>query len=387
MTWEDDKKLIRHAMLGIRERENASNPLRTNYYGRYWTKNPEIPWALLAHLVSRNAGYQMSDLRRYIEFDVRPGVHPFDLLTDSHIKALFALLETGNFLIFRDVYPLLEAYQSAKWYMQRDNVDRSTELFQLLSDGAFDADPFIVEEWLRFFDEAKAANWDTGWSLEWSADSPIARLTRALIINEQNQIHDRLLSDPSIRVQYLGLFSPTVDLILTIADALLDATKLCFPVATSSSDATPQHLLIYEVEDFDVLESRIQTGLDLFYWLLQSEPTRTFLTTWVLENPGHHGTRTDYNAVGYSMDRGAAATWSPPLVPHNNYPAVWYDVGTPYTPAYRNVYAPPIGLSSNTTPYQVKTRPGFDYERFLAPHNPVKTVAPHALSERAEIVF
>ena len=53
--------------LDERARHNADNLTRTAFYLAYWRAHPEVTWALLAHLVSRNAGYQMTDLRRHIE--------------------------------------------------------------------------------------------------------------------------------------------------------------------------------------------------------------------------------------------------------------------------------------------------------------------------------
>src|SRR5262245_20696193 len=105
---------------------NDTNPTRTDYYLCYWQQHPEVPWALLAHLISRNAGYQMSDLVRFASIGVVLGntslFNQFSL-----IAMVWALLETANFLIFRDVHPQLEAYRAAKKY-----PDHSDELFDML---------------------------------------------------------------------------------------------------------------------------------------------------------------------------------------------------------------------------------------------------------------
>lgn len=42
---------------------NADNLDRTSTYLTFFHKHPEVHWSLLAHLVSRNAGWSMTDLR------------------------------------------------------------------------------------------------------------------------------------------------------------------------------------------------------------------------------------------------------------------------------------------------------------------------------------
>lgn len=81
---------------------NAHNVARTESYLELyaWTRAhpPDLPWLLMAHLVSRNAGYFMTDLRRVID----------DRRTSADAKPifdnLFFLLERANFLIFWDAW-------------------------------------------------------------------------------------------------------------------------------------------------------------------------------------------------------------------------------------------------------------------------------------------
>ena len=42
---------------------NINNITRTQAYWDYYLRHPEIHWALLAHMVSRNAGWNMTDLK------------------------------------------------------------------------------------------------------------------------------------------------------------------------------------------------------------------------------------------------------------------------------------------------------------------------------------
>ena len=42
---------------------NKNNLNRTNAYLTFYHQHPEIHWAFLAHMVSRNGGYNMTDLK------------------------------------------------------------------------------------------------------------------------------------------------------------------------------------------------------------------------------------------------------------------------------------------------------------------------------------
>ncbi|MDQ6599428.1 DUF2515 family protein [Bacillus salipaludis] len=78
------------------EKKNLDNISRTNAYFRYFKKNPDIIWSFLAHMVSRNGGWNMCDLEGSI----------FPHLLESKIrKQLFLTYERANWLIFHDVFP------------------------------------------------------------------------------------------------------------------------------------------------------------------------------------------------------------------------------------------------------------------------------------------
>jgi hypothetical protein len=375
MGWPEEKKNIRRLILDLRDNVfNDSNPLRTDYYFRFWNLHNEIPWALLANLVSRNAGYQMSDLSRYLTWGaLTPGLYA--VLTFGQMRAFFAMLESGNFLILRDILPQLEAYRAAKRLMRTTDVDHSTELFDMLLHPDFDADPFIVEAWKTFFAQARAQNWSPAWASDWSRPE-IQTMSLSLIVNEQNQIEDRLVNDPVLSVQYLGLFGiTTVGLVALIN--WLNATRLCFPMAPTAADPVPK-LLIHTVTGFTDLSGRIQTGRALYAGLFLDTAIRDRVIAWAKEHQVHHGTRLDYNPTNYSLSpvtnwlpRGAR--WSPPLVYFRSTVPAWYDIGPGHTMWYKGLYATPIGLASNVTPHQVQHRPGFNYAPLLAPmtHTPL----------------
>lgn len=205
------------------------------------------------------------------------------------LEALFAFLETANFLIFRDVFPALEAYSLAKVFQAYYN-----ELFDMVSDPEFGADPFIIEQWKRFFEIAQTKNWARDWVNELSSGSDIQRHSFALIINEQNQIEDRLVNDK--KNTYLCKFGIKIgpQRIIEIANQL-GLPRLCFPVAISKANSKPKHLLIYVVRDFKNLDYRIQTGRDIFVGLFGKKERKRLIETWVIGQPSHNGTRRDYN--------------------------------------------------------------------------------------------
>ena len=45
------------------EQLNKNNVTRTRAYYQFYVQYPEIHWALLGHMVSRNGGWNMTDLR------------------------------------------------------------------------------------------------------------------------------------------------------------------------------------------------------------------------------------------------------------------------------------------------------------------------------------
>lgn len=133
-------------------KKNIDNISRTNAYFSYFKKNPDIIWSFLAHMVSRNGGWNMCDL----EGSIFP-----HLLAPQLRKQLFLTYERANWLIFHDAYPQLLLYHYST------KINKS--LFHLLP--FFHVSSFIEREWNRYW-----------------KDKNKKRLTTALIINEQNVI-------------------------------------------------------------------------------------------------------------------------------------------------------------------------------------------------------
>lgn len=350
---------------------NRNNLSRTAYYLNFWRRNPDIPWALIAHLVSRNAGYQMTDLERFYQWKVRSSVLSpptiLDVLAPAQIIALFAFLETGNFLIFRDVQPQLDAYETAKRYPQHAN-----EIFEMLLRAEFDADLFIVAETLAFWSAASQANWFVNWWSTPSALQTVQRHTFALVSNEQNQIEDRLVNFRE-NWRYLGPFGPSSEAVIELVN-MLGLTRLCFPQEPSASDQQLR-LLIYRVRNFLDLESRIDTGRNLFVGLFtQGNTRRTRMEQWATQH-AHNASRVDYNDEDYDTDPSAlfpgGDTYSPRLF--HAWPA-----SPGATLRYKHLHQPPIKL-----PISVTDRP--KYSDWLKPPTNPQPLTSHLPSEQAEI--
>lgn len=145
------------------KRHNINNITRTRAYQNFYFCFPEIKWAFLASIVSRNAGWNMTDLQ----------LPPFKkLLGETERKRLFMTYERANWLIFSDIYPQLLTYKLS--------CKLNKPMFHLLSD--LHVSIFMQKEWHHFW---KYANKD--------------RLMNALIVNEQNVIHEPVLKQSFFR--------------------------------------------------------------------------------------------------------------------------------------------------------------------------------------------
>ncbi|MGP4071911.1 DUF2515 family protein [Piscibacillus sp. B03] len=136
---------------------NQNNVTRTKAYLDFYRKFPEIKWSFLASYVSRNAGWNMTDLQSepYVQF-----------LSEDQRKSLYLTYESINWYIFQDAYPQLLIYQLS--------MEKNTPLFFLFKH--FHISKFVEEEWYRFY---KYGGED--------------RLLYAQIINEQNLIEQPIM--------------------------------------------------------------------------------------------------------------------------------------------------------------------------------------------------
>jgi hypothetical protein len=141
-------------------KKNRDNITRTEAYFNYFKKNPDLIWSFLASMVSRNGGWNMCDL----EGSIFP-----EILDPQTRKLLFLTYERANWLIFQDVFPQLLLYQYST------KINRS--MFHLLP--YFNVSKFIQKEWEQY----------------WKGNDQV-KLTRALIINEQNVIQKPVIEHP-----------------------------------------------------------------------------------------------------------------------------------------------------------------------------------------------
>ncbi len=152
------------------ERLNVDNISRTKAYQNYYFRNKDFFWPFLASMVSRNAGWNMTDLQQK-EFRV--------IIPQKDRRWIFYTYERANWLIFEDAYPQLLLYETSKQLRM--------PLFHLLKE--FGVSRFMVEEWELFWDRHDQN-----------------RLDIALIINEQHVIEGPVLEQIAYKRQVFATF-------------------------------------------------------------------------------------------------------------------------------------------------------------------------------------
>ncbi|MEG6588786.1 DUF2515 family protein, partial [Paenibacillus barengoltzii] len=143
----------------------ANNISRTAAYLACYQACPELHWAFLAHMVSRNAGWNMTDLQ---------SSRMADAIDAEEKRLTYRFLERCNALIFQDAYPQLRLYMKSR--------ELGASRFHLLP-------YFHVSRFMRPF-------WERFW-----IDRGSALLTVGLIINEQNYIEKRVVRHPYFQKQ------------------------------------------------------------------------------------------------------------------------------------------------------------------------------------------
>ncbi len=160
--YPDHQELVA-AISHCTKKYNKDNISRTNAYFTFYKMHPEIRWAFLASMVSRNAGWNMCDLE---------GATMPKILSPSFRKTLFLTYETANYLIFQDVFPQLLLYHYST------KIDMP--LFHL--NKYFSTSLFMCKEWTAFWKQKNEE-----------------RLLTALIINEQNVIQAPVIEGKAFR--------------------------------------------------------------------------------------------------------------------------------------------------------------------------------------------
>ncbi|WP_017727981.1 DUF2515 domain-containing protein [Halalkalibacterium ligniniphilum] len=221
---------------------NLDNIARTMAYQRFYQRHPEIRWALLASLVSRNAGYHMTDLQSKW----------FQQLVNQEQRALlFCAYERANWLIFKDAYPQLLLYEWSKRKKQ--------PLFDLLKH--FNVSRFMKKEWELFWEKRDEQ-----------------RLCTALIINEQHVIQSSVIDHPSFRERVFRSFP-------FFLEEQGHFGAVLFPVLEGK-------LYGLYVRDFRRIDARIWLGKQLQQLLFHPDYFQHFYT--FATSTEHTGSRRDY---------------------------------------------------------------------------------------------
>jgi hypothetical protein len=222
---------------------NLNNVTRTKAYFDVYQKHPEIHWAFLGHMVSRNGGWNMTDLK---------GDLLTRLLTKKERSDFFTFLERGNWLIFQDAYPQFLLYS--------ESIKRKKPLFYLL--------PYLN---ISIFME-------TIWNYFWSVPDTYL-LTMALIINEQNYLEKRVIQNPIYQKGVLNTLEFKLQDVLSF-------NHILFPYRKKSLAGQTLH-------QFQSLHERILLGKRLYAVLFQKKELVNQFVQWAKVHP-HTGSRKDY---------------------------------------------------------------------------------------------
>ncbi len=242
----EEEKMLVQVIYERTERENVNNLTRTKAYLDFFHQYPEIHWAFLAHLVSRNAGWTMTDLK---------GEYLPHLLSVEQQHSFFSFLERGNWLIFQDAYPQLLIYQ--------ESVKNQRPLFHLLP--SFHVSSFMEVVWKRFWIDK---------------DSDI--LSIALIINEQHYIDSRVIENQTFNQSVFK----TLPFLL---QSIFNMNVLLFPMNQNGSI----QLIGETANHFLYVNERIDLGKRLYQLVFSKGEILNAILKWTKDRP-HTGSRKDF---------------------------------------------------------------------------------------------
>ncbi|MGE6752387.1 DUF2515 family protein [Rossellomorea sp. NPDC071047] len=257
-----DLELYERIVMKVRD-ANLNNITRTACYIDFFKKHPEIQWSFLAHMVSRNAGYHMTDIRNNLLSHV---------LSKKEQKAIFSFLELCNSAIFQDVYPQLLLYEQWK------NTGHSS--FHLLK--KFNVSIFMNSIWNDFL-----------------TTNNKQVLTIGLIMNEQHMIQKRILTDMK---KPIG-----VEEWLFLLQDRLEFASILFPYGNQS----PFSLAGLSVSHFEQVKRRILLGKKLYGILFHHSVFPSAYSFAI--NHSHSGSRADYWPHIYSKEDKINRLYSPTL--------------------------------------------------------------------------
>lgn len=245
---------------------NRNNITRTAAYLAFYNLHPDIHWAFLAHMVSRNGGWSMTDLSG----DIMPR-----LLSLDERRHIFEFLERSNALIFHDAYPQLLLYRESRL--------AGKPLFHLLP--LLGVSRFMLPVWERF----------------WRKPEP-APLTICLIMNEQHYIEGRVVQNAFFRRQVLS--KPAFRL-----QPALQETQVVFPYRRIKQDE-PSGRQLWRLtgvilESFSDLQERIEVGKTLYAMLFGNPIINNGVHAFAAAH-SHTGSRADYHPALFAAHQKAS---------------------------------------------------------------------------------
>lgn len=225
---------------------NKNNLMRTKAYLNFYQQHPEIHWAFLGHMVSRNGGWNMTDLK---------GELLSSLLSNKEKRSFFTFLERGNWLIFQDTFPQFLLFQ--------ESLQRNKPFFYLFS--FLNISKFMETIWTYFW------NHPNTWIL-----------TIALIVNEQSYLEKRVVQNPLYKNEVFNKLE------FKLQD-FLSFNHILFPGIRQSKI----HITGQTLHHFDSLHERILLGKRLYTVLFKNKETLKDTEEWAICHP-HTGSRKDY---------------------------------------------------------------------------------------------
>jgi hypothetical protein len=269
---------------------NLHNISRTVCYEDFYQRNKEIRWAFLASMVSRNAGWSMTDLETNV----------FRQLLKSHQrKLLFLTYERANWLIFSDAYPQLLIYEASK--------KEGKPLFHLLKH--FGVSSFIISAWKSFWNEKN-----------------IDLLVISQIINEQHVIEKPVIQHRFFKKKVFQSFSYRMQ-------DLLHFSVVIFP-------ALDGELYGFSVHDFTDVKERVKIGKYLYWLLFYAKERERFHIFSSKTVPT--GSRKDYEQYRNKVIRVTPTLLDTfPIISHNKRnDADWYNEKMKLTSFFDNIKYP-----------------------------------------------
>ncbi|WP_437503068.1 DUF2515 family protein [Sorangium sp. So ce1099] len=272
----DSARLV--ALLAELDERNLDNVTRTESYLELYALTradpPDLPWLLMAHLVSRNAGSLMTEIAMIL--DRGDGA-----IAPSALRELFLFLERANHLIFFDAW----------YHVLHHLLGRSAEL----RPGR--CSRFVREAWARH-EQARRAG---------QPHPALERaLVRDLVTNEQNLIERRVVHHPRF---------PIARALVALAEALGQEAPVVLPCTQVS----------VQVGGFAILERRIAAGMSIFD-AMADRATRDAMYAWARLHP-HDGSQSLFDGA-----RGPARPRLRDAWPAHAVRALWDGIHAPPEP-------------------------------------------------------